>query len=91
MSTSVPVEYRTVRWHGEQVFAVFVVAVVNGVADVLACLGELLGGWRGWWWAVEQFGQLGASVWRSASLAHRSPMRGPHWVSGRMPASNASS
>ena len=40
----------------------FVVAVVDGIADVLACVGELLGGRRGWLRAVEQLGQLGVAV-----------------------------
>ena len=38
------------------------VAVVDGIADVLTCVGELLGGRRGWLRAVEQLGQLGAAV-----------------------------
>jgi hypothetical protein len=38
------------------VFAVFVVAVVDGVADVSTRVGELLGGRGGWLRAVEQFG-----------------------------------
>jgi hypothetical protein len=44
------------------VFAVLVVAVVDGVADVLACFGELLGGRRGGLRAVEQFVELFTAV-----------------------------
>lgn len=36
----------------------FLVAVFDGVADVLACVGELLGGRCGWLRAVERFARL---------------------------------